>query len=371
MEERLIKLIYYEALRFDDLSKIKNSFIISCLKLIYYHFLCLWKKSTEIYDFSNPQHQVVCFWQFRNERDAICKEIESEEKSWISIEINPRMCKGVNWRKVFWINPLFIIKFIILSIKYVGFKSMRSFSPAYNAYALHNYLLKVNRKNIPSISVLTTNMVSPISIAINEFAQNLGLKTYYLEHAITPRLAFHGVIYSNYIVRAAHTKNMMIELGIPSDIIELNKNYLYTFPPKLKNKFLFNRIGIAINDLDSIESIQELVFFLKQKKLKIILRVHEADLRFKFFSALASKLNVEIESAAIKPIKNFLQNIDFIFAGNSTVLFDAIVAGVPVCYYWLGNEEMFDYYGIVKETGCPSINNIKDMNIAFQFYSAN
>ena len=27
MEERLIKLIYYEALRFDDLSKIKNSFI--------------------------------------------------------------------------------------------------------------------------------------------------------------------------------------------------------------------------------------------------------------------------------------------------------------------------------------------------------
>jgi hypothetical protein len=369
MDERIIKLLFYESLKFNYLSSYKDGFTLSCLKIIFYHLNCLWTKSKDIYDFTNPHNGVVCFWQFKNEQNAIKREIENGKNSWLSVEINPRLCKGFNWRKIFWINPFLIFKFLIFSVYYVGFKSLRSFSQVYIGYALYKYLIRFKIENIQNITILTTNMLSPVSIAVNEFARTKGFKTYYLEHAITPRLAIRGMKYSYYIVRTAFTKSMMVEQGITADSIEVNQNYFYTFPPKLQSNTSVKKIGIAINELDSTESIQELVFFLQKKKLKITIRVHDADKRYKFFSDIASKFNIEVESATRSSIIDFFKSIDFIFVGNSTVLFDAILHGVPVCYYWKGDENLFDYYNVVKSIGCPSARSIKDIGNAFIFYN--
>lgn len=369
-EDQLVKKLLYESIYFDQATAYKSGFFLSIVTIIYYYINCLIRKSSYVLDLNSlSQNKTLCFWQFQNEKNAIDLEIRKDRKNWLPIEVNPRKCRGLNWQKVFWQNPFLIIKFIYLVKKNLGIKKLRSFAYGYIGYLVYCHLMNASRElDQFNADVLTANMVSPISVAINEFGRAVKLRTYYLEHAITPKSLLHGMQYDKYIVRLNHTKSMFIASGVPDENIILNDKYFYKFPPDSFRNLPFRDIGIAINDEDRIHSILNLIQVLVENNYKVFIRVHDGDKRFPMYKSFASKVGANIESAKTRHINEFLKGVDFIFVGNTTVLLDAIILGIPVAYIWPGEPYVYDYYGLVNEINCPVLSGNSKYKDVFDFY---
>lgn len=368
-ENDLVRKLLYESINFSGARAYKDGFLLSVASIIYYSVNSLIKKSTQVLDFKKLNPKVVyCFWQFENEKNAILLEKNRDQNCWVDVNINPRQCKGLEWRKVFWTNPFLIIKFFYIAKKNLGCKSLRSFAHGYIGYLVYRNLMRVGGKNIKDITILTANMVSPLSVAINEYGQSMGYATCYLEHAMTPKPAIHGVEYSRYLIRSSHTKKMLSELGVDESIIYINNKYKYDYQIQKLRKTHFEIIGVAINDEDNPDEICKLIFNLVRGNYKVHIRIHDADIRFKLFKKMANKFGVKIESAKSRPIKSYLDEIDFIFVGNTSVILDAVIANIPVCYFFPGSNAVYDYYGLVAEIKCPIIERADDFYKAFDFY---
>lgn len=368
-ENDLVRKFLYESMNFSGTGAYKQGFLLSIASIAYYSVNSLIKKSTQVLDFNKLNPKVVyCFWQFENEKNAILVEKNREQNYWIDVNIDPRECKGLDWRRVFWANPFLIIRFFYVAKKGLGYESLRSFAHGYIGYLVYRYLMVVGSQGIKGVTLLTTNMVSPLSIAINEYGQSMGYATYYLEHAMTPKPAFHGMKYSRYFVRSSHTKKMLKDLGIDENIIYINDKYKYDYQIQNFRNYHFKNIGIAINDEDNPDEVFKLIFNLVENNYKVHIRIHDADIRFNLFKKMANKFEVKIESAKLRPIKFYLDEVDFVFVGNTSVILDAVIANVPVCYFFPGNNAIYDYYGLVAEIKCPTIERAEDFNRAFDFY---
>lgn len=203
----------------------------------------------------------------------------------------------------------------------------------------------------PSVTLVTTNMVHPLSIACARAAVDSGQTSVFFEHATTPRIVFHDRGYARYVVQFPHTRLMMIELGAaPDTVFALHGDRALL---KAERPTSLKTVGICINELDSIDTIYDLTHVFMNAGIKVILRVHDADPRSKQIAQWASHKNLGFESAKDSPIDTLFGRVDLIVAGNSNVLADALIAQKLVFYYWSGTPMMFDYYGLVAYYQLP------------------
>ena len=247
--------------------------------------------------------------------------------------------------------------FIRASIKNKGFTSLsRAAQPALG-WLLYRYFLKI----VPERSIdriICTNLLHPSSVAAAWAAKDLGIPFDYCEHAATTKLMlFSPLDYRNYFVVHQHTKEILIEWGISPDRIQLLGDVLLKATPLISGHM--NKVGFCINDLDSLDVIEQVTESLASLGFSVVCRVHDADKRFKLIEKVASKSGFSIESARSTGINIFLAKIDLLIAGNSNVIGDALELGVPVIYFWGGDASLLDYYGFAKHYGIPMVRNAK------------
>jgi hypothetical protein len=203
----------------------------------------------------------------------------------------------------------------------------------------------------PSVTLVTTNMVHPLSIACARAAVDSGQTSVFFEHATTPRIIFRDRGYARYFVQFPHTRQMMIELGaVPDTVVALLGDGALLkaeCPTSLKT------VGICINEWDALDSIADTTLVFLNAGIKVILRVHDADPRAEHIAQWASQNKLGFESAKDSPINDLFGRVDMIIAGNSNVLADALICGKMVLYYWSGAPAMFDYYDLVAQYQLP------------------
>jgi hypothetical protein len=201
------------------------------------------------------------------------------------------------------------------------------------------------------ITLVTTNMNHPLSIACARAAVDSGQTSVFFEHATTPRIGFRDRGYARYFVQFQHTRLMMIELGaVPNAVVALQDDGALL---KAQGVTSLKTAAICINEWDSIDAVADLTHVLLKAGIKVILRVHDADPRSMKIARWASYKNVGFESAKDSRINTLFSRVDLIVAGNSNVLADAIIAQKLVLYYWSGTPLMFDYFGLVAYYQLP------------------
>ena len=111
-------------------------------------------------------------------------------------------------------------------------------------------------------------------------------------------------------------------------------------------------IGLAVNELDNFNYVQEFFSLIKNSEIKCIIRTHPAQ-----DQVFIRKLSEYIEDkdwliwsdAREQIISDYFENINIMIAGNSSIHLEAAIAGLPTFYYEMGeNLVKTDYYGYVK-----------------------
>lgn len=202
------------------------------------------------------------------------------------------------------------------------------------------------------VRIVTTNMQHPLSIGVAWAASDSGHSSIFYEHATTPRLVFKDRGYSSYFVHFSHTGRMIESFGIASVKIHVEHPLTMDFLPL--HQTTIRRAGLCVNILDSLDAVEAAALVILAQGLQLSFRIHDADPRVKQLKRLAEQLNAELSNARETRIEFYLTTVDLVVVGNSNVIADAILAGCHVVYYWTGDDEMYDYYGLVSHYRLPS-----------------
>lgn len=210
-----------------------------------------------------------------------------------------------------------------------------------------------------SVRVVTTNMVHPLSVGAFHAARLCGHRNVYLEHATTTSVAFRNRGYELFAVDLPHTKSMLQSRGVPEDRILVASESAVPAPASLPRSV--RRIGLCINDLDSLAAVARITATVRALGVALTYRVHDSDRRCALFARRAQAAGAEFESAKASRIQEFLSTVDLLIAGNSNVVADALLAGAPVIYYWEDGDDFFDYYGLVGHYGISSARSQEEL----------
>lgn len=110
-------------------------------------------------------------------------------------------------------------------------------------------------------------------------------------------------------------------------------------------------VGVALNNLDSAKAGVEFINNLTNNGLNVRLRWHPGqpprDIE-QYREAFANSKRVTLSNPREEPISDFLERIEWLIAGNSSIHLEAALAGVKPVYYELEPADDPDYYGYVK-----------------------
>lgn len=217
--------------------------------------------------------------------------------------------------------------------------------------------------------VLVSNDHNVDCRSILAVAYKLGIKTVYMQHAsvseIFPALT---VNYAFLDGESALNIYLKCEKNI-SDFYEnrtLPKIFL-SGQKKILNQSSIHcasKVGLAINSLDNIVKVINLVNELVTEGFLVSLRWHpgqkESDIAlikesFRHFSM------VTLSDPMQESIGNYLANLYCLISGNSSIHLEAAVASVAPIYYEIECQYFDDYYGFEKNNLVYKVNNLKDL----------
>lgn len=124
-----------------------------------------------------------------------------------------------------------------------------------------------------------------------------------------------------------------------------------------------NVIGIALNALDSIKAVKELITTLTNRGLLVKLRWHPG-LPVKTAELLKSDLmgnKIEFSNPKIESLSEFFSSINCMIAGNSSIHLEAALSNVVPIYYEMSDHTLDDYYGYIKNGVAIDAKSIGDL----------
>jgi len=203
--------------------------------------------------------------------------------------------------------------------------------------------------------VITANDHNVPNRCMMAVAHMLSIKTVYMQHAsvstLFPALRVDYAFLDGQSALDTYRlcEPNKAELGLaplPKVFLSGQKKAL-----KLTSKDVGRCIGVAINALDNVEDVLDLVFQLSQVGRTIQFRWHPGQplshvVRYK--AALSSVPNVNISDPNEETIVSFLGKIGDLVAGNSSIHLEASTVGI-MCYFFEPTcSDSRDYYGYVK-----------------------
>ena len=110
-------------------------------------------------------------------------------------------------------------------------------------------------------------------------------------------------------------------------------------------------IGIALNTLDDTTTAIQFVTDLINAGQQLRVRWHPGQSERhtqQYLTAFADMPQVQLSNPKTEPVSDFMANICWLVAGNSSIHLEAALAGVTPIYYELTPPDNPDYYGYVR-----------------------
>lgn len=239
------------------------------------------------------------------------------------------------------------------------------------------YFERVIRLVSPKI-ILLSNDHNCAQRSLVALANVKGIKTAYLQHASVigsfPALAFD---YSFLDGLAAFNTYLMCERNKPLRSCSPGSRYIFLTGHKkpiirssTPHPFL---IGLAINALDSLCDVFDLVNLLGEAGHSVCLRWHPgltAELIDDILRDVESNSLVTISNPKIEPISDYMSRIGLLIAANSSIHLEAALAARPSLYYEISSASVEDRYGYVKSMLCPIAKDTTRLLELIQVYKS-
>lgn len=237
----------------------------------------------------------------------------------------------------------FTIWLFLSSTKANRVKYFSKYEILFKAYGLVNEYVRLLKKNKPN-KIIFTNDHNIYSRGLMIAANILRIKTIYIQHASVSTY-FPSLDFDLSLLDGKDSLNKYMKITKEIKRIELIGIPKFDDYISLTNKSLsVKSIGICYNLNDSLNDV--LTFRKKIENdfsnIKIILRAHPNDNRLKKNSRFLIS-NSKMENAFV-----FLQNVDLIVSGDSSIHLEAVMMNVVSLYFNFSKNEMDDYYGYVK-----------------------
>lgn len=297
----------------------------------------------------NIENKIVCIINSKNNYESL-KFLRTKDVVFLKPTVLGKELDGVityRFNTKFFYSIFFItsLPFLILSRE-----KRRDLMLVHKAFGLTQLFVFLLKNQKPK-KVIFANDHIPEARSCILACKKLGIKTVYIQHGAVskyfPPLEFDLALleskYSKDIYKTAEGVNTVIKLiGIP----KLDKEIL-----KIRERNLIIKIGIAINQNDDLQKVENLIAILIQNNYKVILRKHPADIR-----KVASRFNIEDGNSI--SVFDFIHNSDFMIASDSSIHIEANSLKCRSVYYQLhNNNNKYDYYGFVKNKYVDEVNN--------------
>lgn len=174
------------------------------------------------------------------------------------------------------------------------------------------------------------------------------IKTVYLQHASVTKL-FPKLDFDESYLFGEVDLHKYKKIGDISGEVNLigSPKFDLIFQDR-KERICFTRIrtiGLAINIIDSIDKIYELInLILKKTNYDLIVRLHPGEKR----SIKINDDRVNIHHANNIKLPIFFKRIDFLLGGESSIHLEAIYSHTPSSYVNLTENEIIDSYEFIK-----------------------
>lgn len=239
----------------------------------------------------------------------------------------------------------------------------------------HYYLIlfygNLSKKQI--INVIVSNDHSPANRALIAVAKLHGHRTIYLQHAsvssIFPALNFDisfldGMSSYKTYIECEKNKNKL------EYFLEKRRVYLSGQKKQLNINLVrrANHIGLAVNVHDELVKIEEIINIVHSAGCKIVFRWHPGSKKemVDVYKSICQKYECFTSDPIVEDLSVYFSTLKVIIANNSSIHMEAALAGVIPIYWKLSSDNIFDYYGYVKNGLAKHVNSKEDI---FEFIS--
>lgn len=213
------------------------------------------------------------------------------------------------------------------------------------AYGYYIMLRLVFLRTCPKAVVVANDHVMWLR-AFVKAAQDVKIPTIYLQHASVnerfPPLSFdyallEGIDALHKYVSCGPSQTEVFLVGMPK---------FDAFANSLNNSVRAHNIGICTNPFDKLNEVKKLCDYLTDSfpNLHFILRPHPGDKRHSHWKEMARSYGWQFSDGRKEGVFQFLQCVDVIIAGDSSIHLEAVLLDVYPIYYAFGGQKR-DWYG--------------------------
>lgn len=217
--------------------------------------------------------------------------------------------------------------------------------------------------------VLVSNDHNVSNRALLAVARFLAIKTVYLQHASVSKL-FPALNFDYAFLDGQHAldtyracRNNVSDKEKPAleamVVLSGQKKPLHD-SQRSKDQV----VGIAIKNGDDTKKVKQLIDQLEKKDFNVVLRWHPLQKKeevqsFQEYFKYSNRVNLSDPSR--DAVREFLRNVKFLIAGNSSIHLEAALCAVSPIFLDFSNSHISDYYGYVKFGISKAVDNEKDL----------
>ena len=335
----------------------------------------------DIFDSSNAPVDWLIFASTQNQIDALASTYESLASHGCQIfairtksKIKTKTGMGkYHWLKFSVIDVLRSVTLFMLrgpklyfQLKNRGDESLLShFDSFFMNYAYLVYFYRILEQIRPEF-VITANDHSPENRCLLVVAQELNIKTVYLQHATVSSLfpalkvnyAFLDGEFSLKVYRECEANQFCFSSSSPNPTVFLT-GQKKSLPSKHESARKF--IGVAINGIDHASAAVHLVNTLTDLGFQVSFRWHPAQSRddvLFFRRRLTQNSGVRLSDPESESVGDYLGDLRCLVAGNSSILLEAAIVEVVPIFYEIEPTQLTDYYKFVENGIAISANSL-------------
>lgn len=224
-----------------------------------------------------------------------------------------------------------------------------------SVYTYLVYFHRVLKKTKPDF-VITSNDHNPPNRSLLAVAHYLGIKTVYLQHASVSNLfpalradyAFLDGQCALDTYRECEKNQPETKRQAPTPKVLLTGQKKHLARSDKRNAAA---IGVALNALDDSATAIRFVKELANAGQQVRVRWHPGQSErhvAQYLTVFSGIAQVQLSNPKTEPVSDFMANIRWLVAGNSSIHLEAALAGVTPIYYELTPPDNPDYYGYVR-----------------------
>lgn len=256
------------------------------------------------------------------------------------------------WRSMhIWFNCVFETFFVM--IRYLR-RDLKHYFESMSAFYYVFYYRMFSFADLNGIKLVGfANDHSPSPVAFRDICNATNIKTFYIQHSFINDL-WPKLQYTFAILESEYSQMMHIDrIGSTCKTFVLGNFYTVGKSRAIKHIEKIKNIGIAVDRFTLEIKLKMLLkqLFISYPHCTIVLRQHPAIAISNFRKSIRAESyrnRIIFNDGSSFNMDTFTEQIDVLIAGNSNILLEVLLMGVPSLYCSKLDELFYDHYGFVR-----------------------